>query len=70
LIDIEVEKKRLQKELDNLKDQLTKVSKKLANPDFQANAPADVIDRERAKKADYEERIERINKNLEQILGW
>ena len=22
------------------------------------------------KKLDYEERIERINKNLEQILGW
>jgi valyl-tRNA synthetase len=70
LIDIEVEKARLQKDLDSLKTQLVKVSKKLANPDFLANAPADVIDRERLKKRDYEERIERINKNLEQILGW
>jgi len=70
LIDIEVEKKRLQKELDNLKTQMVKVSKKLANPDFLANAPEDVIDREKLKKHDYEERIERINKNLEQILGW
>ncbi len=70
LIDIEVEKTRLQKDLNNLKNQLVKVSKKLANPDFLANAPADVIDREKIKKHDYEERIERINRNLEQILGW
>ncbi len=70
LIDIDVEKARLEKELGNLKTQLIKLSKKLANPDFLANAPADVIDREKLKKRDYEERIERINKNLEQILGW
>ena len=70
LIDIEVEKSRLQKELTGLKTQMEKVSKKLANPDFLANAPSDVIDREKLKKRDYEERIERINKNLEQILGW
>jgi len=70
LIDVEIEKTRLQKDLDNLKTQLVKVSKKLANQDFLANAPADVIDREKLKKRDYEERIERINRNLEQILGW
>ncbi|MCB2229699.1 valine--tRNA ligase [bacterium] len=70
LIDIEVEKKRLQKNLDELTGQLDKVSRKLANADFLANAPSDVIDRERAKKADYQERIERLNRNLEQILGW
>jgi len=70
LIDVEVEKNRLQKNLDNLKGQLEKISKKLANGDFLANAPKDVIDRERSKKEDYQERIERINKNLEQIIGW
>ena len=70
LIDIDVEKTRLGKELDNLKTLLTRVSKKLANPDFLANAPSEVIEREKLKKHDYEERVERINKNLEQILGW
>jgi len=70
LIDVDVERSRLQKELDSLKTQLEKVSKKLANPDFLANAPEDVIDREKLKKRDYEERIEKINKNLEHILGW
>ncbi|MBU8934984.1 MAG: valine--tRNA ligase [candidate division Zixibacteria bacterium] len=70
LIDIEVEKKRLQKELANLTKQLEKVSKKLANADFLANAPADVIEREKTKKSDYQGRIEKLNTNLEQILGW
>ncbi len=70
LIDIEVEKARLDKEITNLKNQLEKVSRKLANPDFLANAPEDVTKKERAKKEDYQERIEKMNKNLEQILGW
>ena len=70
LIDVEVEKKRLEKDLGNLKTQLEKVSKKLANADFLANAPKDVIEREKGKKSDYRERIEKLNKNLEQIMGW
>ncbi|MBN1211836.1 MAG: valine--tRNA ligase [candidate division Zixibacteria bacterium] len=70
LIDIELEKKRLQKNLDDLKVQLEKISKKLANPDFLANAPKDVIERERGKKEDFQERSQRLNKNLEQIMGW
>lgn len=70
LIDVESERVRLQKDLDNLKNILEKTSKKLANQDFLANAPKDVIERERGKKADYEERISKLNRNLEQILGW
>ncbi|UCE23234.1 MAG: valine--tRNA ligase [Candidatus Zixiibacteriota bacterium] len=70
LIDIEVEKKRLEKELGNLRQLLEKISKKLANPDFLANAPDDVINKEKAKKDDYQERIQKLNKNLEQILDW
>lgn len=70
LIDIEAEKRRLQKNLDGFKLHLEKVSKKLANADFLANAPSDVIDRERQKKEDFQERIHKLNKNLEQIVGW
>ncbi len=70
LIDVETEKKRLEKDLANLKTQLVKVSKKLANADFLSRAPEDVIEREKGKKTDYQNRIEKLNKNLEQILGW
>jgi len=70
LIDIDVEKGRLQKNLNELKVQLEKLSKKMGNADFLANAPKDVIDKEKTKREDYEERIERLNRNLEQIMGW
>jgi len=70
LINVDSEKKRLEKELDNLKLQLEKLSKKLANPDFLKNAPADVVEREKTKKGDIEERVEKLNANLEQLMGW
>ncbi|MBI5265655.1 MAG: class I tRNA ligase family protein [candidate division Zixibacteria bacterium] len=70
LIDLDLEKSRLQKELNNLRDALEKLGRKLANPDFLANAPEDVVAKERAKKEDYESRIGKLNRNLEQIMGW
>ncbi|PWB68523.1 valine--tRNA ligase [candidate division GN15 bacterium] len=70
LIDLEAEKARLQKNLDELRGLLEKVSRKLANADFRSNAPKDVVEKEQAKKEDYQQRIEKLNRNLEQILGW
>jgi valyl-tRNA synthetase len=70
LIDVDQERARLNKQLSELKEALEKLSRKLANADFLAKAAADVIDKERGKKADYEERIEKLNKNLEQLVGW
>jgi valyl-tRNA synthetase len=70
LIDVEAERKRLEKELGGLKDQLEKLSKKLANADFLKNAPEEVVEREKARRADFEERVEKLNSNLEQLMGW
>jgi len=70
LIDIEAERSRLQKDLTTLKDNLEKLSRKLANPDFLANAPKEIIDKDRTRKADYEARVEKLNQNLEQLLNW
>ncbi len=70
LIDVDSERKRLGKELGNLKNQLEKLSRKLANADYLANAPKDVIDRDRSKKSDFENRVEKLNQNLEQLMNW
>ncbi|MEZ5360054.1 MAG: valine--tRNA ligase [Candidatus Zixiibacteriota bacterium] len=70
LIDIDFERQRLNKELTNLKNQLEKLSRKLANPDYLANAPADVVDKDRSKKTDFENRVEKLNQNLEQLMNW
>ena len=70
LIDIEMERTRLSKELENLRGQLEKLSRKLANGDYLTNAPAEVVNRDRTKKAEYEDRVEKINANLEQLMNW
>lgn len=70
LINVDSEKKRLEKELSGLKEQLERISRKLANADFLKNAPDDVVEKERLRKADIEERVEKLNHNLEQLMGW
>jgi valyl-tRNA synthetase len=70
LIDIDLERQRLNKELENLTSLLEKTRKKLANHEFINNAPHEVVEQQEAKKHEYEEMVEKINVNLEQLMGW
>ena len=56
LIDVEKETQRLTKELENLDREIERAKKKLSNENFTAKAPADVVEKERAKQKDYEEK--------------
>ena len=49
LIDIEVERQRLQKEIDRVAGMLEGVRRKLENESFVARAPEEVVDKEREK---------------------
>jgi len=49
LIDLGAERERLAKQQDQARADLEKVEKKLANPQFVANAPADVVDGQRSR---------------------
>jgi valyl-tRNA synthetase len=60
LIDIDQEIARLEKEAANLKNEVERVNKKLSNEGFVAKAPAKVVEEERAKGQDYQERLEKI----------
>jgi valyl-tRNA synthetase len=64
LIDIEVERKRLEKEIDNLAEEIARVSKKLANEGFLAKAPEDVVAKERAKEAECREKKDALAARL------
>jgi valyl-tRNA synthetase len=44
--------------------------KKLQNEAFLSQAPADVVAAEREKQADYQGRVDKLTKSLEQLLGW
>jgi valyl-tRNA synthetase len=70
LIDLEGEKVRLQKELEKQKQFLARIKKKLTNRDFLDRAPAEVIDGEKMKQRQAEDRVARLNKNLESLSGW
>ncbi len=70
LIDLDAEKKRLNKELEKQSQFLERIAKKLSNTDFLDRAPADVIQTERDKQKQIEDSIEKLNKNLESLSGW
>ena len=69
LIDVEVERERLQREIDRLTGQLKAVHAKLTNESFVGKAPADVIEKERSKEQNFEQTIQKLKTNLEQLIG-
>ena len=60
VIDVDKELARLDKELDRLTAERGRLAGKLSNDNFVARAPADVVDKERAKLADIETSISSI----------
>jgi valyl-tRNA synthetase len=70
LIDLEAERRRLQKELEHHTQQLERINRKLDNADFLQNAPPEVVAKERAKRENFEMIVARLNANLEQLVGW
>lgn len=67
IIDLDVEKNRLQKEIQRLESALSGVVKKLSNENFVNRAPADVIEKERIKQADWENQIGKLKGILDEL---
>ncbi|GAB1269010.1 valine--tRNA ligase [Aurantivibrio infirmus] len=67
LIDTKAEAKRLQKDIDKQKQDLSRVEGKLSNGKFVDNAPAAVVAKEKAKMADLSSAISRLEAQLEKI---
>ncbi|MCC6691030.1 MAG: valine--tRNA ligase, partial [Bacteroidia bacterium] len=63
-IDAEVEKKRLQKELEYSKGFLKSVQSKLANERFVTNAKPEIIQLEKQKQTDTEAKIKALEEQL------
>ena len=66
-INIEAQKEKLLKDLNYLKGFLNAVDRKLSNDKFVQNAKPEVIDLERKKKSDTEEKITAIEQSLSTI---
>ena len=64
LIDVEKETARIEKEQAKLQKEIDRLSKKLGNEGFLAKAPAQVVEKERAKLADYTDKMAALTKRM------
>jgi valyl-tRNA synthetase len=69
VIDIEVEKNRLNKEIERIKGLLERSASRVANPEFNRKAPPDVVAAEKAKMERMEENLAKLKRNLSVLLG-
>jgi len=69
LIDIAQEVARLEKEITTLNGEVERIEKKLGNAGFMAKAPANVVEEEKAKLADYADKREKVIARLAEMKG-
>ncbi|SDE45283.1 valyl-tRNA synthetase [Bhargavaea beijingensis] len=67
LINIEEELARLEKELGKWQGELKRVEGKLSNERFVSKAPAAVVEEERAKQKDYQEKYDAVQKRIAEL---
>ncbi|WP_422367033.1 valine--tRNA ligase [Pelagibius sp.] len=69
VIDLAQEQARLKKEMDKLKGEIGKLDKKLSNEQFLAKAPAEVVEEQRARLADGQQAMDKLQSALERLGG-
>ena len=67
LVDLQAERERLGKELENAKKQLLGIENKLQNQNFVRKAPANVVEDQRQKAAKLQEKISMIEEGIKSL---
>ncbi|WP_299490817.1 valine--tRNA ligase [uncultured Shewanella sp.] len=67
LIDVAAEMARIDKQLDKAANEFARIDKKLSNQGFVAKAPAAVIEKERAKQAEYQRDIDKLTEQKAEL---
>jgi len=69
VVDLDAERVRLQKEMAKAEADIKRVDAKLANADFMARAPEEIVEGEREKREEAETRRLKIAAALERLQG-
>ncbi len=67
LIDLDIERQRLMKEISRLEGSLAGIEKKLANEKFVNNAAPEVVEKERQKKSNWEKNLQKLKDILDSL---
>jgi valyl-tRNA synthetase len=67
VIDLDVERCRITKEIDKAKSEIQKIDGKLANPKFVKKAPGEVVEENRARRRDFEGQVLRFEAALKRL---
>ena len=67
LIDLNVERQRIGKEISRLEGSLKGLEKKLSNEKFVKNAPADVVEKEKTKQSDWAGKLDKLKELLSNL---
>jgi valyl-tRNA synthetase len=67
VIDLDLERNRLRREIDRVTGMLQGIAAKLGNPGFTGKAPPEVVGKEREKQAAFEASLAKLSRSLAQI---
>ena len=67
IVDLAEERERLKKEIAKSEQEIAGIEKKFANPNFAARAPAEVVEKDRARVAELTARIAKLGENQKRI---
>ena len=67
LIDVGAERARLEREIAKIEKELTPIQDKLNSPEFVKNAPAKVVQLNQSRIAEFQEKLTKLNENLQRI---
>jgi valyl-tRNA synthetase len=67
MVNLLEERARLSKETSKVEEELARIQKKLSNPQFLSKAKEEVIQKEREKSVQHEERLRALNLSLERL---
>jgi valyl-tRNA synthetase len=67
MVDLEVERKRLEKEAEQSQAEATRLETRLADSAFLSKAPAAVVEKERRKLADIKDRLNRLKEQISKL---